>query len=78
MQEDNITITLDRKEALLLFDFLSRFNERTNTQDYEYKSDQTVLWNFEAILEAHLSEVFQPNYIEIIDKARKAFDNNNA
>jgi hypothetical protein len=78
MQEDNITITLNKKEALLLFDFLSRFNERTNTQDYEYKSDQTVLWNLEAILEAHLSEVFQPNYIEIIDKARKAFDSNNA
>ena len=73
MQQDTVTITLTKNEALALFDYLSRFNEQAKAEDFEHKSDQIVLWNLEAILEANLPEVFQLNYLEIIEKVRESF-----
>lgn len=73
MQQDTVTITLTKNEALALFDYLSRFNEQAKNENFEHKSDQIVLWNLEAILEAHLPEVFQLNYLEIIEQARESF-----
>lgn len=74
MQQDTVTITLTKNEALVLHDYLSKFNEQTNAEDFEHNSDQIVLWNLEAILEANLPEVFHLNYLEIIDKARATFN----
>ena len=70
-QTQEITIKLSKDEALVLSDFLLRFNETENNASIQHKSEQIVLWNIETQLEKVLTDPFLPNYDEIISEARK-------
>ena len=67
-QELNITLTKD--EALVLFEFLSRFNEKEQKGIFEDQAEEKTLWLVEGQLEKQLSEPFMTNYEDIIDNAR--------
>lgn len=74
-----ISIELRREEALVLFDWLARFNENGKTEIFKDQSEQRVLWDIESLLEKELNEVFKDDYSEILSKARKEVrDENNA
>ncbi|WP_196890306.1 hypothetical protein [Aureivirga sp. CE67] len=66
----NLNIQLTKEEAIVFFEFLSRFNEKDNSNIFEDQSEQKVLWDIECILEKKLNEPFQSDYEEIVKKAR--------
>ncbi|MBS1503205.1 MAG: hypothetical protein JST32_14145 [Bacteroidetes bacterium] len=67
---ENITIDLTHDQALVLFEFLARFNATHNTEIFEDESEQKMLWLIEGQLERALVEPFWPNYLDIIKEAR--------
>ena len=64
-----VTIELTTAEALVLIDFLARFNKLEDFA-FEDQSEQRVLWDLEAILEKRLVEPFRPDYKRLLEQAR--------
>lgn len=67
----SIVLTLTPEEALVLFEWISRFN-RCPSGDLEDPAEQRVLWDIEAMLEKTLVEPLQENYAEQLARARGA------
>ena len=67
---EEIIIKLDKDEALVLFDFLSRVNNKDLKEIFEDQAELKTLWILEAQLEKQLVEPFKPEYTEIIRDAR--------
>lgn len=67
---DKIILELSNDEALVLFDWLKRFNENENNQ-FEDQAEERVLWDIEALLEKSLIILFNENYNELLQTARK-------
>lgn len=74
---DNVKIELTKDEALVLFDFLGRFNQTDHSDIFEHQAEKIVLWNVEAVLESTLAEPFMLNYDEIIKQSRDKFHDEN-
>jgi len=71
MKENNqITIKLTKDESLVLFEFLSRFNQTDHADIFADQSEQKILWTIEGQLEKILVEPFNPDYMDIIKEAR--------
>ena len=70
MESNEITIKLRKDEALVLFEFLSRFNENDNKEIFQDQAEEKTLWIIEGQLEKILVEPFMPNYQDIIQEAR--------
>lgn len=72
VNELEIKLVLNKDEALVFFEFLSRIGEKEDMYDklFEDKAEQQVLWCLEGQLEKTLVEPFYPNYSEIIESAR--------
>jgi len=62
-------LVLSRDEALVFFEWLTRFNAEPG-KVFEDQAEQRVLWNLEAILESTLSEPFEPAYDSRLAAAR--------
>ncbi|MCA6362347.1 MAG: hypothetical protein IM638_04875 [Bacteroidetes bacterium] len=71
MSDEKVIIELTKNEAIVLFEFLGRFNENDGLSKFEDQSEQKVLWDIERILEKQLSEPFRADYGEIVAKARE-------
>ena len=71
MSDEKVNIELNKDEAIVLFEFLGRFNENDDLSKFEDQSEQRVLWDIECILEKQLSEPFRADYVEIVTKARE-------
>lgn len=69
-EKDEIKIVLNKEEALVLFDFLSRLNESDRNEIFEDQAEQKTLWILEGQLEKQLVEPFRPDYKDIINEAR--------
>ncbi len=67
--EDRMTLELSHDEALVLLDWVQRFNTGGNAA-FEDQAEQRVLWDLECRLESKLAEVFDPNYRELVVAAR--------
>lgn len=68
----SVQIELTREEAIVLFEFLGRFNEQEPDESFEDQAEQRVLWDIECILEKQLHEPFASNYHDILHRARTA------
>lgn len=66
----NVNLTLSKDEALVLFEFLSRFSDDEKLE-IRHKSEEQVLWNAHCELEKLLSEPFDNEYSLLLEKARK-------
>lgn len=78
MTEANFEMTLTKAEALVLFEFLSRFKDRGKL-DIVDSSEERVLWKILGTLESKLAEPFAQDYLKILDAARSSLrieDNN--
>ena len=76
MTENNeITIRLNKDEALVLFEFLSRFNTEKHTDIFQDQAEEKTLWQIEGQLEKILVEPFMPDYQDILIEARNRLRN---
>ena len=69
MTTKEIVVSLSQGEALVLFEFLSRFDE-TNVLDIIDQSEEFVLIRVLNILRLQLAEPFSDDYLKILEKAR--------
>lgn len=69
-KSDETTIKLNKDEALVLFEFLSRINDKELKEIFEDQAEQKILWILEGQLQKQLVEPFKPNYNDIIREAR--------
>lgn len=69
MADDKIHVELSRAEAIVLFEWVSRFNKDEHVR-FEDQAEQRVLWDIEAMLESTLVEPFASNYDDLLAKAR--------
>lgn len=69
MSEEKIAIELTPAEALVLYEFLTRFSNKDKLE-IEDKAEARVLWDMCCLLERQLVEPFMRNYDELLEKAR--------
>lgn len=71
MAEDKrVQVVLTNDEALVLLDFLLRFNARDDFA-FEDDSEKYVLWGVECMLEQQLAEPFRADYADHVVRARR-------
>ena len=70
MEKKEISLKLTKDEALILFEFVSRFNENDNKEIFNDQAEEKIFWVIEGQLEKILVEPFMPNYQNIIQQAR--------
>jgi hypothetical protein len=72
---DDITVTLDRSVALVLFDFLSRTTDEEDgeplNEALQHKAELPALWAMLAALESALTEPFASDYRTLLKAAQK-------
>ena len=66
---EKVILELSNDEALILFEWIKRFNEQDN-QEFEDQAEERVLWNLEALLEKSLTTLFDRDYKELLNEAR--------
>jgi len=66
---DHIDVRLTPDEALVLFEFLSRYCERDELR-VEDEAEQRALWNLCGLLAKQSVEPFEPDYRELLQSAR--------
>jgi hypothetical protein len=62
-------VELSTAEALVLFEFLRRF-ETNGSLDIEHPSETATLWKLLAVLETQLVEPLRPDYAGLLATAR--------
>jgi hypothetical protein len=67
---NNVKFELSKDEALVLFEFLARFNKEPRANVFEHQAEERVLWSLEALLERQLVEPFDPQYVTHLQEAR--------
>jgi hypothetical protein len=66
----SVTLELTGDEALVLFEFLHRF-EDTDKLSISDQSEERILWNLSARLEKVLVAPFASNYAQLLEEARE-------
>lgn len=69
MKDDRVKLELSRSQAIVLFEWLSRSEEVRQVSD---PAEQRVLWLVEGQLEMALVEPLRPDYLELVEAARRA------
>ena len=67
--EDRIQLELSKDEAIVFFEFLSRFSD-SETLEIEDQAEERVLWNLCCGLEGVLSGPFLATYGTVLKGAR--------
>ncbi|WP_104107977.1 hypothetical protein [Nocardioides sp. 616] len=67
-RESDVALGLTGDEALVLFEWLARFNNGDSA--FEDQAEQRVLWDLEAMLEKVLSAPLRPDYADLLASAR--------
>ena len=70
--QKNITLTITNDEALVLYEFLARFNEGEPDRPdiFEDQAEKKALWIIECLLQEQLVEPFKPDYMDLVYEAR--------
>jgi Holliday junction resolvase len=69
MSEETVVLRLSKDEALVLYEFVSRFGARERVEVKD-RAEERALWNLEALLEKELVEPFAPDYAELVERAK--------
>jgi len=69
MRSKRVKIELTSDEALVLYDWLTRFNQRAE-MDFADQAEGRVLFDLEALLEKALVAPLQPDYADLLAQAR--------
>ena len=76
-ENNNITIKFSKDEAIVLFEFLSRFNGEEHKNIFQDQAEEKTLLIIEGQLEKVLTEPFMPNYQDILLEARNRLRDKN-
>lgn len=68
---DNISITLSKPEAMVLLEWLARFNQERNPAFVD-QAEERALYDLEALLEKEIPETFRDDYGALLSAAREA------
>lgn len=66
---EDVEIKLTKDEALVLFDFLSRFSNE-DTLSIQDQAEERALWNLTCVFEKILAEPFSEEWQSIVKSAR--------
>jgi hypothetical protein len=69
MSNERVSVELTSSEAIVLFEFLSRFSN-DDILRIEDQAEERLLWDLCASLESILAEPLAGNYHELLAKAR--------
>ena len=69
--KSSILVTIESNEAIVLLEWLSRFNAQEYSALFEDQAEQRVLFDLESELEKVISETFRDDYLEILNMARR-------
>lgn len=69
--KNKICLNLSNDEALILLDWLIRFNEGEHTSLFQDQAEERVLFDLEAILEKSMREILDNDYKSKLLKARE-------
>jgi hypothetical protein len=69
LSPEKITVELTSREALVLFEFLSRCDDE-GKYSFVDQAEERVLWTVEGSLEKQLVEIFSPDYMVFLKEAR--------
>lgn len=73
INDDGVTISLNRDEAIVLFEFLTRYSDPPRELRIAHQAEQRVLWDMQAQLESTLHEAINnPRYEERVAEARRS------
>lgn len=64
-----IRLELTEDEALVLFDFLLRFDD-SETLTIQDQAEERALWNLHCVLQKQLVQIFNPEYKTLVEAAR--------
>ena len=67
---EDVSIGLTKDEALVLFEFLSRFSSQ-DVLEIQDQAEERALWKLACSLEKVLAEPFSGRWMEIISAARE-------
>ena len=70
MPKDDVTLTLSKDEALVLFEWLFTAKALGRLPD-EGTAEERVFWTLEALLEKTLAEPFRSDYAALVEAARQ-------
>ncbi len=70
MSGDDVVLRLDRRRALVFFEFLSRFGD-AGQLSIGHQAEERVLWDLCADLERELVEPLRPDYDTLLRDARQ-------
>ena len=69
MSSEAVHLELTKDEAVVLFEFLSRFEDTERLKILD-KAEERSLRTLQGRLESQLVEIFMPNYLELVQQAR--------
>ncbi len=65
-----ITVEFTENEALVIYDWLARFNAEERSELFQDQAEERVLFDLEAMLTGKLVAIVDPNYSKLLDIAR--------
>ena len=68
---DDVTVRLNANEALVLFEFLTRYSDEDRLEILD-QAEQRALWNLQCSLEPLMDSINNPRYEEEVAAAREA------
>ena len=68
--QEYLSLRLSENEALVLFEFVSRFSEQRKLT-IEDQAEERMLWDICSSLEKELTAPLNPDYAELLAKARE-------
>lgn len=68
-KDDEVCIRLNKEEAIVLFEFVSRFSEGKKLT-IEDQAEERVLWDLCCTLESNLVDPLTPEYGQVLANAR--------
>ncbi len=68
---DMVVLYLEKEEAIVMFEWICRFNKARNVNLFQDQAEERVLWDVEASLEKIMPEILERGYAEILAKARE-------
>jgi hypothetical protein len=70
-ENNSIVIKFSADEALVLLEWLSKFNEADHPALFQDQAEERILFDLETELETVVSDTFRRNYQELLFKARQ-------
>jgi hypothetical protein len=73
MDQSKVILSLTRSEAIVFVEFLTRYRDRDRLV-IEHEAESCLLYDFCALIENQLPELFDPAWKSIVGRSREEFE----